>query len=79
MSEQDKPTSQKAAVKSWFSWANAKEESSTNQTTIPNIESPAATEWLNDPVYFEQGSSDVTLPSLPAVDVPIIENPRTQG
>ncbi len=79
MSEQDKPTSQKAAVKSWFSWANAKEESSTNQTTIPNIESPAATEWLNDPVYFEQGSSDVTLPSLPAVDVPIIENPRTQA
>ena len=79
MSEQDKPTSQKAAVKSWFSWANAKEESSTNQTTIPNIESPAATEWLNDPVYFEEGSLDVTLPSLPAVDVPIIENPRTQA
>ncbi|MBK9186276.1 MAG: signal recognition particle-docking protein FtsY [Moraxellaceae bacterium] len=79
MSEQDKPTSQKAAVKSWFSWAGAKEENSTNQATIPSVESPAATEWLNDPVYFEQGSSDVTLPSLPAVDVPIIENPRTQA
>jgi fused signal recognition particle receptor len=79
MSEQDKPTSQKAAVKSWFSWAGAKEDSSTNQTTIPSVESPAATEWLNDPVYFEEGSLDVTLPSLPAVDVPIIENPRTQA
>ncbi|MBK8325772.1 MAG: signal recognition particle-docking protein FtsY [Moraxellaceae bacterium] len=79
MSEQDKPTSQKAAVKSWFSWASAKEENSTNQENTPTIETPASTEWLNDPVYFEQGSSDVTLPSLPAVDVPIIENPRTQA
>ena len=79
MSEQDKPTSQKAAVKSWFSWASAKEESSTNQENTPTIETPASTEWLNDPVYFEEGSVDVTLPNLPAVDVPIIENPRTQA
>ncbi|MBL0229435.1 MAG: signal recognition particle-docking protein FtsY [Moraxellaceae bacterium] len=79
MSEQDKPTSQKAAVKSWFSWASAKEENSTNQENTPTIETPASTEWLNDPVYFEEGSVDVTLPSLPAVDVPIIENPRTQA
>ena len=79
MSEQDKPTSQKAAVKSWFSWAGAKEDSSTNQENTPTIETPASTEWLNDPVYFEEGSVDVTLPNLPAVDVPIIENPRTQA
>ena len=79
MSEQDKPTSQKAAVKSWFSWASAKEENSTNQENTPTIETPASTEWLNDPVYFEEGSVDVTLPNLPAVDVPIIENPRTQA
>lgn len=78
MSEQDKSTNQKSAVKSWFSWG--KEEASQIATTA-NQESVEAqnNEWLNDPVYFEEGSLDVTLPSLPAVDVPIIENPRTQA
>ncbi|HMY27931.1 MAG TPA: signal recognition particle-docking protein FtsY [Agitococcus sp.] len=30
-------------------------------------------------MYFEEGNLDVTLPSLPAVDVPIIENPRSEA
>lgn len=76
MSEQDK-AGQKAGFKSWFSWGNeAKADNSANQVT-PAEQQPD-TSWLDNPVYFEEGNLDVTLPSLPAVDVPIIENPRSE-
>lgn len=72
MSEQDKATGQK----SWFSWGK---ETPINAEVAPLTETAQpSTEWLNDPVYFEEGSLDVTLPSLPVVNVPIIENPRSQ-
>ena len=77
MSEQDK-AGQKAGFKSWFSWGNeAKADNSANQA-IP-AEQQADSSWLDNPVYFEEGNLDVTLPSLPAVDVPIIENPRSEA
>ncbi|MFO1374625.1 MAG: signal recognition particle-docking protein FtsY [Agitococcus sp.] len=77
MSEQDK-AGQKAGLKSWFSWGNeAKADNAANQA-IP-AEQQADTSWLDNPVYFEEGNLDVTLPSLPAVDVPIIENPRSEA
>lgn len=77
MSEQDK-AGQKAGFKSWFSWGNeAKADNSANEVT-PAEQKPD-TSWLDNPVYFEEGNLDVTLPSLPAVDVPIIENPRSEA
>ena len=77
MSEQEK-AGQKAGFKSWFSWGNeAKADNAANQA-IP-AEQQADTSWLDNPVYFEEGNLDVTLPSLPAVDVPIIENPRSEA
>lgn len=76
MSEQDK-AGQKAGFKSWFSWGNeAKADNSANEVT-PAEQQPD-TSWLDNPVYFEEGNLDVTLPSLPAVDVSIIENPRSE-
>lgn len=76
MSEQDK-AGQKAGLKSWFSWGNdAKTDNTANQST--SSEQQTDTSWLDNPVYFEEGNLDVTLPSLPAVDVPIIENPRSE-
>ncbi|HNN27690.1 MAG TPA: signal recognition particle-docking protein FtsY [Agitococcus sp.] len=77
MSEQDK-AGQKAGLKSWFSWGNeAKADNAINQATP--AEQQADSSWLDNPVYFEEGNLDVTLPSLPAVDVPIIENPRSEA
>ena len=78
MSEQDKSTNQKTSVKSWFSWGKDAASNTTPDTPAPSVDTPS-NEWLDNPVYFEEGSLDVTLPSLPAVDVPIIENPRTQA
>ncbi len=77
MSEQEK-AGQKAGLKSWFSWGNeAKADNAINQATP--AEQQADSSWLDNPVYFEEGNLDVTLPSLPAVDVPIIENPRSEA
>ena len=73
MSEQDK-----AGFKSWFSWgADSKTENAAQQAEAATQQ--ADTAWLDNPVYFEEGNLDVTLPSLPAVDVPIIENPRSEA
>ncbi len=79
MSEQDKLTNQKISVKSWFSWGKETVNAATPVANAGEAVKAASAEWVNDPVYFEEGSLDVTLPSLPAVDVPIIENPRTQA
>ena len=77
MSEQDK-AGQKAGLKSWFSWGNdVKADNSANQATPAEQQTDSS--WLDNPVYFEEGNLDVTLPSLPAVDVPIIENPRSEA
>ncbi|HMU86476.1 MAG TPA: signal recognition particle-docking protein FtsY [Agitococcus sp.] len=77
MSEQEK-AGQKAGFKSWFSWGNeAKADNSANQATPAEQQTDSS--WLDNPVYFEEGNLDVTLPSLPAVDVPIIENPRSEA
>lgn len=77
MSEQDKPTAQKSALKSWFSWGS--DDKQPTMSEEPSSQTPTDTAWLNDPVYFEEGNLDVTLPSLPVVDVPIIENPRSEA
>ena len=77
MSEQDK-AGQKAGLKSWFSWGNdVKADNSANESTPAEQQTDSS--WLDNPVYFEEGNLDVTLPSLPAVDVPIIENPRSEA
>ncbi|HEX5360942.1 MAG TPA: signal recognition particle-docking protein FtsY [Fluviicoccus sp.] len=75
MSQHDNPADAKSGSRSWFSWnkpesgANA---SSADETPISVPDDPAA-DWA------WEGNTDVTLPSLPAVDVPIIENPRTEA
>ncbi|HNJ86944.1 MAG TPA: signal recognition particle-docking protein FtsY [Agitococcus sp.] len=77
MSEQEK-AGQKAGFKSWFSWGNdVKADNSANESTPAEQQTDSS--WLDNPVYFEEGNLDVTLPSLPAVDVPIIENPRSEA
>ncbi len=77
MSEQEK-AGQKAGLKSWFSWGNdVKADNSANESTPAEQQTDSS--WLDNPVYFEEGNLDVTLPSLPAVDVPIIENPRSEA
>ena len=77
MSEQEK-ANQKSGLKSWFSWG---EDTKTVQATPQTTEKAAAPDnaWLDNPVYFEEGNLDITLPSLPVVDVPIIENPRSEA
>lgn len=77
MSEQDKSAAQKSALKSWFSWGS--DDKQPTMSEEPSSQPSTDTAWLNDPVYFEEGSLDVTLPSLPVVDVPIIENPRSEA
>ena len=76
MSEQDK-AGQKAGLKSWFSCNDVKADNSANESTPAEQQTDSS--WLDNPVYFEEGNLDVTLPSLPAVDVPIIENPRSEA
>lgn len=77
MSEQEK-ANQKSGLKSWFSWG---EDTKTVQATPQTTEKAATPDnaWLDNPVYFEEGNLDITLPSLPVVDVPIIENPRSEA
>lgn len=77
MSEQDKSAAKKSALKSWFSWGS--DDKQPTMSEEPSSQTPTDTAWLNDPVYFEEGNLDVTLPSLPVVDVPIIENPRSEA
>lgn len=75
MSEQDKP----ASPKSWFSW-NAGQTKPAEPVAGDFAETPITIpdDDAHEPLYYE-GNLDVTLPSLPVVDVPIVENPRTEA
>ncbi|RZU46935.1 signal recognition particle-docking protein FtsY [Fluviicoccus keumensis] len=73
MSEHDNPADAKTGSKSWFSWKkpdNGATPAAADETPI-SVPDDETADWA------WEGSTDVTLPSLPAVDVPIIENPRS--
>ncbi|PTQ89404.1 signal recognition particle-docking protein FtsY [Agitococcus lubricus] len=75
----DNQSANKAGIKSWFSWTATKEEAGTAVQQTPDDTPITVPDQGEEPAYYEyEGSLDVTLPSLPAVDVPIIENPRTE-
>ncbi len=74
MSEHDKPVDSKSGLKPLFSWGKQQPAAT---TTNPADEIPITVPIEEDALYWEEGSLDVTLPSLPTVDVPIIENPAT--
>jgi fused signal recognition particle receptor len=77
MSDHDKPAGGKTGTSNWFSWKKTDEAPAAGPAvtdvpiTVPD-EDPTL-DWAWD------GNTDVTLPNLPAVDVPIIENPRTEA
>lgn len=72
MSENEKS----GGVKNWFAWSKPQptESQPTSADEVP-ISVPDEEQGSDDWSYA--GSTDVTLPSLPAVDVPIVENPRS--
>lgn len=75
MSEHDNPSGGKPGLKAFFSW---KKTDTVPEAPAPGDEVPISVPD-EDPTadWSWEGSTDVTLPSLPVVDVPIIENPRS--
>ena len=76
MSEHDKSAAPKIGLKSLFSWGNSE---TTAVSSNPVDETPITVPVEEDVLYWEEGNLDVTLPSLPTVNVPIIENPATEA
>ena len=76
MSQQDKP----AGFKSLFAWNVGKDHKAEPEGNDSLAETPITIpdDDAHEPLYYE-GNLDVTLPSLPVVDVPIVENPRTEA
>ncbi|MDO8417572.1 MAG: signal recognition particle-docking protein FtsY [Agitococcus sp.] len=74
MSEHDKSATAKVGLKSLFAWGK---QGTTNDSANPVDEVAITVPVAEDTLYWEEGNLDVTLPSLPTVDVPIIENPAT--
>ena len=74
MSEHDKSATAKVGLKSLFAWG--KQDTAKNSVN-PADEVAITVPVAEDTLYWEEGNLDVTLPSLPTVDVPIIENPAT--
>ena len=73
MSEHDNPADAKTGPKGWFSW---KKPDNTPASPVVD-ETPISVPDDETADWAWEGSTDVTLPSLPAVNVPIIENPAT--
>ncbi len=74
MSEHDKSAAPKVGLKSLFAWGKQDTANDhANSVDEVAITIPVA----EDALYWEEGNLDVTLPSLPTVNVPIIENPAT--
>ncbi len=72
MAENESGAGQKGGLKGWFSWGQDKSSTPAPEVTAADGSTVAPTDdWSWD------GNTDVTLPTLPAVDVPIIENPRS--
>lgn len=76
MSEHDKSAAPKIGLKSLFSWGKSE---TTAVSSNPADETPITVPVEEDALYWEEGNLDVTLPSLPTVNVPIIENPATEA
>lgn len=76
MSEHDKSATAKVGFKSLFAWGK---QETTNEIVNPVDEVAITVPVSEDTLYWEEGNLDVTLPSLPIVDVPIIENPATEA
>ena len=76
MSEHDKSAAPKIGLKSLFSWGKSE---TTAVSSNPVDETPITVPVEEDVLYWEEGNLDVTLPSLPTVNVPIIENPATEA
>lgn len=74
MSEHDKSAVPKVGLKSLFAWGK---QDTTNDSVNPVAEVAITVPVAEDTLYWEEGNLDVTLPSLPTVNVPIIENPAT--
>ncbi len=76
MSEHDKSAAPKIGLKSLFAWGKPQ---STPDNTNPADDTPITVPIAEDTLYWEEGNLDVTLPSLPTVNVPIIENPASEA
>jgi fused signal recognition particle receptor len=74
MSEHDKSATAKVGLKSLFAWGK---QDTANDSANAVDEVAITVPVSEDTVYWEEGNLDVTLPSLPTVNVPIIENPAT--